>query len=71
MMAPAMRVPYTPDAAGEDSPAGFAFKVPPAFLKTSAKSTSRNWPFLLAEPSPDGTTRGCRSKFPSVKSPVF
>ena len=30
-MAPAMRVPYTPDAAGEDSLPGFAFKVPPAF----------------------------------------
>lgn len=31
MMAPAMRVPYTPDAAGENSLPGFAFKVPPAF----------------------------------------
>jgi len=30
-MAPAMRFPYTPDAAGEDSLPGFAFKVPPAF----------------------------------------
>ena len=28
---PAMRVPYTPDTAGNDSLPGFAFKVPPAF----------------------------------------
>ena len=52
MMAPAMRVPYTPDAAGEDSLPGFAFKVPPAFPEEPMPSPTAGTAVPAAEPAP-------------------
>jgi len=52
MMAPAMRVPYTPDASGEDSLPGFAFKVPPAFPEEPMPSPTAGTAVPAAEPTP-------------------
>jgi hypothetical protein len=54
MMAPAMRVPYTPDAAGEDSLPGFAFKVPPAFPEEPMPNPTAGTAAPTEEPTPAG-----------------